>query len=115
MGTRAGTVSKTGLTVTPMVPVLAQADPSLQDFESDLSPTPPLIRGGQIGDVVQAIDNVPVQGLTLDAIKSLTVGPEGSAVHLDVVRDGRPFSVSLQRLYPAGSAAATGNAVVLVR
>ena len=40
-------------------------------------------RAPQVGDVILAINGVPVQGLTLDAIKGLTIGPEGSPVQVD--------------------------------
>ena len=33
--------------------------------------------------MILAINGVPVQGLTLDAIKGLTIGPEGSPVQVD--------------------------------
>ncbi len=68
----------------------------------------------QVGDVVQAINGMQVQGMSLDAIKNLTIGPEGSAVQVEAWRSGKPFAVTLQRQYPA-SGMSMGEAGVLMR
>jgi C-terminal processing protease CtpA/Prc len=68
----------------------------------------------QIGDVVEAVNGVQVQGLSLDAIKNLTIGPEGSTVQVEAWRSGQPFVVTLQRQYPANGMS-TGEAGVLMR
>jgi C-terminal processing protease CtpA/Prc len=73
-------------------------------------------RGGrfQIGDAVQAVNGVQVQGMSLDAIKNLTIGPEGSSVQIEAWRNGQPFAVTLQRQCPSSSMS-LGEAGVLVR
>ncbi len=68
----------------------------------------------QIGDVVNTVNGVHVQGLSLDAIKNLTIGPEGSTVQFEAWRNGQPFVVALQRQYPTNGMS-MGEAGVLVR
>merc|ERR1711966_112399 len=60
-------------------------------------------KSGQINveDVILSIDTQPVDGWDLDAIRNLTIGPEGSLVTLSLLRNGQPFQVSLQRCFPA--------------
>ena len=56
-------------------------------------------RSGQIreGDTVVAVDGVAVEGVPLDEIRRLTVGPEGTAVTVEMLRSGQPFAVTLLR------------------
>ena len=56
-------------------------------------------RSGQIqaGDVVVAVDGVAVDAVPLDEIRQLTVGPEGTAVTVELLRRGDPLAVTLIR------------------
>jgi carboxyl-terminal processing protease len=50
------------------------------------------------GDVITAIDGVPVAGLTFDAARSKVRGPKGSSVVLTIERaGGNPFDVEIVR------------------
>ena len=53
-----------------------------------------------VGDLVHAIDGVPVQGYGLDAIKNLTIGPAGTSVPIEFSRGGQRFSETLVRRLP---------------
>jgi C-terminal processing protease CtpA/Prc len=57
----------------------------------------------QVGDVLLAVDGSAVEQRTLDAIKQLTIGPEGSNVTLRMLRGGQSFSCTLQRILPDDS------------
>jgi len=54
----------------------------------------------QEGDVVLAVDQEPIEGWDLDAIKQLTIGEEGSFCTLQMMRGDRYFAVTLQRMSP---------------
>lgn len=51
----------------------------------------------QRGDIIVAIDNRPLKGMSLNQGADLITGPAGSNVHLTVIRDGRTGTVTLQR------------------
>lgn len=60
----------------------------------------PADRGGlRPGDRIVAVDGVNAVGETLDAVKDMVRGPEGSSVTLTLLREGveKPFDVTLQR------------------
>jgi hypothetical protein len=59
-------------------------------------------RSGRIlsGDVVLAVDGVGVGGVPLDAIRRLTVGPEGTSVTVEAARGREVFAVTLVRQVP---------------
>mmetsp|Transcript_21965 Transcript_21965/g.35223 ORF Transcript_21965/g.35223 Transcript_21965/m.35223 type:complete len:621 (+) Transcript_21965:87-1949(+) len=54
----------------------------------------------QIGDVAVAVDQQPLEGLELDAIRELTVGPEHTFCTLQMMRGNRYYAVTLQRVTP---------------
>jgi C-terminal processing protease CtpA/Prc len=55
----------------------------------------------QVGDVLEAVEGSAVDQRTLDAIKQLTIGPEGSTVTLHMLRGGQtPYTCTLQRMLP---------------
>ncbi|MBX3439468.1 MAG: S41 family peptidase [Planctomycetaceae bacterium] len=51
----------------------------------------------QRGDIIVAINNQSIRGMSLNQAADLITGPAGSSVHLNVVRDGRNGTVTLQR------------------
>lgn len=52
------------------------------------------------GDIVMAVDQEPVDGYELDAIKQLTIGDEGTFCTLQMLRGNQYFAVTLQRITP---------------
>ena len=46
------------------------------------------------------VDSVTVEQYPLDAVKTLTIGPEGSSVTLRMQRGSEPYTVTLQRILP---------------
>ena len=54
----------------------------------------------QVGDVLVGVDSVTVEQYPLDAVKTLTIGPEGSSVTLRMQRGSEPYTVTLQRILP---------------
>ena len=62
----------------------------------------------QVGDVLEAVDGSAVDQRSLDAIKQLTIGPEGSTVTLHMLRGGQsPYTCTLQRILPDDSGGRT--------
>ncbi len=59
-------------------------------------------RQGQVqaSDIVIAVDNEPVEGWDLDAIKQLTMGDELSFCTLLIKRGSQYLQVTLQRCFP---------------
>ncbi len=55
--------------------------------------------GLQAGDLVLAVDGVPLDGLTVDGARDRIRGPRGSVVELTVEREGRsdPFGIRITR------------------
>jgi C-terminal processing protease CtpA/Prc len=53
-----------------------------------------------VGDIIMAVDQEPVDGYELDAIKQLTIGDEGTFCTLQMLRGNQYFAVTLQRITP---------------
>ena len=54
----------------------------------------------QVGDVVVAVDQQPVDNCELDHIRSLTIGQENTFCTLQMMRGSRYYAVTLQRITP---------------
>jgi len=54
----------------------------------------------RVGDIVVAVDGRTVDGMHLSDIRQLTIGPQGSAVTIEFLRDGEFFSLTLVRSQP---------------
>ena len=52
------------------------------------------------GDELVAIDGVPLREMSLDAIRGLTVGEEGTVVAVEVLRGPNVLRVILRRQFP---------------
>ncbi len=67
------------------------------EIVSVLPKTPALRAGLEAGDVLRAIDGVPIEELTLDEAVARIKGPAGTDVTVEVERDGRPLTFTLTR------------------
>jgi predicted aspartyl protease len=64
-----------------------------------LYPNSPAAKAGlQLGDVVQAIDQKPTNGMTNFAVAIALHGPENSTVRLTVLHNGKPKTYTLKRV-----------------
>eukprot|EP00294_Goniomonas_avonlea_P006048 CAMPEP_0114561230 /NCGR_PEP_ID=MMETSP0114-20121206/11892_1 /TAXON_ID=31324 /ORGANISM="Goniomonas sp, Strain m" /LENGTH=450 /DNA_ID=CAMNT_0001746849 /DNA_START=18 /DNA_END=1367 /DNA_ORIENTATION=+ len=68
----------------------------------------------QVGDVVESVDGVKTADKSLDMVKRLIMGPDGSAVSLILLRDqpgmgSAKFNVTLRRERMPSNSSSTGN------
>lgn len=67
-------------------------------FISAILPDTPASQAGlMVGDVIVAVDDASIQGLTSTEVKKLVVGPEGTNVKISVTRDGSQLDFSVTR------------------
>ncbi len=62
-----------------------------------ISDSPAAKSGLQGGDLITAVDNHPVQGLSLEELLPLIRGPEGSSVQINYLRSGLNYTVLVKR------------------
>lgn len=53
--------------------------------------------GVRVNDRIVAVDGLPVEGFSQDAIAKLIIGPLGSSVSLKLMRAGKPLEVTVTR------------------
>ena len=70
-----------------------------QVFVKEMVPGYAAHSSGQVqgGDVVEAVDNVPTRGRSLDEVRRMFSGQANSRVLLDLSRSGQRIRVSLER------------------
>jgi len=70
--------------------VTLDTDTQLPMLSGVFSGSPAEAAGLRDGDIIYMVDNEEVLGLTLDEAVALIKGPEGTIVHLTIVREGEP-------------------------
>ncbi len=70
--------------------VTLDTDTQLPMLSGVFSGSPAEEAGLRDGDIIYMVDNEEVLGLTLDEAVALIKGPEGTIVHLTIVREGEP-------------------------
>ena len=79
-----------------------KADGSGFDVVTVMPNTPAAAAGVDVGDVITEVDGVPAESIGQAAFGDLMRRPDGTLVHLNIVRDGtaRPVALTLKELLP---------------